>query len=176
MVQASPPAALLIGRGPCRAALRQGLLGLGLPPAPDAAGARPRPQPHEAWLVDPQFGDWPLDEVAVLDGLSAWLRPGGRVLRIVGLEFERTARQLPRFARWRRDWSHRLEVLRPADGVLPARLRGLLAGDGAWQWLDAPDWRLRVVTEPVQARAMQEQLADFLQRCEPAWPATVLGL
>jgi hypothetical protein len=181
-------AAVLLGREPCRAALRQGLLALNLPPvagapaAPDASGAaeptgaRTRSPPHEAWLVDHQFGDWPLDEAGVLDSLSTWMRPGGRCLRIVGQDFETTARRLPRFARWRRDWSHRIEVLRPADGVLPARLRGLIAGGCAWHWLEAPDWRLRPITDAVQVRAMQEQLADFLQRCEPAWPATVLGL
>ena len=184
-----PTSGLHQGREPCRASLRQGLLGLqadtmiaagtvgaaGVSPA-SAAGASVRRAPRQAWLVDRHFGDWPLDEVAVQDSLSAWLRPGGRVLRIVGIDFDTTARALPRFARWRRDWSHRIEVLSPADGLLPAPLRGLITGAAAWQWLDAPDWRLRVVTDPVQVRAAEEQIADFLQRCEPAWPATTLGL
>lgn len=171
------------GREACRALLRQALLDLGAPDstatdvvATDAAARRARPRSRQAWLVDRHFADWPLDEPAVLDGLSTWLRPGGRCLVLVGLDFDSTARALPRFARWRRDWSHRIEVWRPADGLMPAALRGLLAVDGAWQWLDAPDWRLRQVTSPVHLRALQEQVADFLQRCEPAWPATTLGL
>jgi hypothetical protein len=169
------------GREVCRARLRQALLDLH-PPEPSAAErstaepAAPRQRAREAWLVDRHFADWPLDEVPVLDSLSAWLRPGGRSLVLVGLDFDTTARALPRFARWRRDWSHRVEVWRPVDGVLPASLRGLLAADAAWQWLDAPDWRLRHITNSVQVRPLHEQVADFLQRCESAWPATTLGL
>lgn len=180
------------GRELCRGLLRQGLLRLGATvPAAQAVGTaaaetsasarigmgnRLRGAPHQAWMIDRHFGDWPLDEVAVQDSLSAWLRPGGRVLRIIGVDFEATARALPRFARWRRDWSHRIEVLSPVDGPLPGAWRGLLAGAAAWQWLDAPDWRLRVIAEPAHLRAVAEQVADFLQRCEPAWPATTLGL
>ena len=172
------------GREVCRDLLRQGLLGLHsdnwaplvAAAAADSPGAIVRRAPRQAWLVDRQFSDWPLDEPSVLDSLSAWLRPGGRVLRIVGIDFDTTAHALPRFARWRRDWSHRIEVLTPVDGQLPAPLRCLLVGAVAWQRLDAPDWRLRVLTEPAHIRAVEEQVADFLQRCEPAWPATTLGL
>jgi hypothetical protein len=172
----APLAGVHQGREVCRALLRQALLDLGAPePATTDAAAR-RPRPRSAWLVDHHFADWPLDEPAVLDGLSHWLRPGGRGLVLAGLDFDTTARALPRFARWRRDWSHRIEVRCPADGLMAPSLRGLVAGDVAWQWLDAPDWRLRPLTNPVQRRGFQEQLADFLQRCEPAWPATTLGL
>lgn len=171
----SPPG-IHQGREACRALLRQSLLSLGEPAGvpPDHGPAQPRAR--VAWLVDRHFADWPLDEPAVLDKLSTWLRPVGRCLYLVGLDFELTARALPRFARWRRDWSHRIEVLRPSDGQMAASLRGLVAGEGVLQWLDAPDWRLRCLKDPVQVRAVEEQLADFLQRCEPAWPVTTLGL
>ena len=172
------------GREVCRALLRQALLDLGAavslpplpPPPPTTEAPPPRQQPREVWLVDRHFADWPLDETAVLNSLAAWLRSGGGRLVIVGLDFETTARALPRFARWRRDWSHRIEVLSPADGLLPAALRGMVVAGVAWQWLDAPDWRLRQLTNPLQIRAVYEEVADFLQRCEPAWPATTLGL
>jgi hypothetical protein len=59
---------------------------------------------------------------------------------------------------------------------MAASLRGLVADDLTWQWLDAPDWRLRKLTNPVQRQTFREQLADFLQRCDPAWPITSLGL
>ena len=175
---AGPQPAVHQGRELCWALLRQGLLGLGAAAAGAVGGIgnQPRGALRQAWLIDRHFSDWPLDEAAVLDSLSAWLRPGGRVLRIIGVDFESTARALPRFARWRRDWSHRIEVLSPVDGQLPAAWRGLLAGAAAWQWLDAPDWRLRVLTDAVHVRAVEVQVADFLQRCEPAWPATTLGL
>lgn len=169
------------GREVCRGRLRQQLLDLGAPdtPAPDTTApdtAAPRRPPRAVWLVDRHFADWPLDEPAVLDRLSGWLRPGGRCLHLVGLDFASTARALPRFARWRRDWSHRIEVWTPVDGLMPTALRGLVTADLAWQWLDAPDWRLRQLSDPVQIRVFYEEVADFLQRCESAWPATTLGL
>lgn len=164
------------GRDLCRGLLRQALGDLAAAGSPGLPSGATRPAPREAWLVDRQFGDWPLDEPAVLDSLSTWLRPGGRCLHLVGLDFEATARALPRFARWRRDWSHAVDARRPAEGLEPLPLRGLLAGGAVWQWLDAPDWRLRLITNPVQVRVAQEQLADFLQQCEPAWPVTTLGL
>jgi hypothetical protein len=164
------------GREVCRGRLRQQLLDLGAPDTPASATPARRPPPRAAWLVDRHFADWPLDEPAVLDRLSGWLRPGGRCLHLVGLDFDATARALPRFARWRRDWSHRIEVWTPVDGLMPTALRGLVTADVAWQWLAAPDWRLRQLTDPVQIRVFYEEVADFLQRCEPAWPATTLGL
>ena len=170
------PAGVHQGREVCRALLRQALLELGEPEPPAADSAPRRPSPRSVWLIDRHFADWPLDEPLVLDRLSAWLRRGGRGLVLVGLDFDTTARALPRFARWRRDWSHRIEALRPADGLMPAALRGLVAADLAWQWLDAPDWRLRQLTNPVQICALCEELADLLQHCEPSWPATTLGL
>lgn len=166
------------GREVCRALLRQALLDLSAPvlPLPTAEATSPRAQHREVWLVDRHFADWPLDETAVLGSLSAWLRSGSRRLILVGVDFETTARALPRFARWRRDWSHRIEAQCPGDGLMAASLRGLVADDVAWQWLDAPDWRLRKLTNPAQRQALHEQLADFLQRCDPAWPTTTLGL
>lgn len=134
------------------------------------------PAVGRAWLVDHQFDAWPLDDDAVLDGLSRWLRPNGRRLGLIGVDFEAVARRFPRLNRWRRPWSHRIDIWRPGDGHLPTELCGLLADDLALQWLDARPARLRVVMEQRQLRALHEQCADFLQRCEPAWPDTTLGL
>ena len=176
-----PPPGVYQGREVCRGCLRQQLLDLGGPDTSALDNTAPNPatrrqRPRDAWLVDRHFADWPLDEPAVLDRLSGWLRPVGRCLHLVGLDFDTTARALPRFARWRRDWSHRIEVWSPVDGLMPAGLRGLVTADLAWQWLAAPDWRLRQLSHPGQIRAFHEEVADFLQRCEPAWPVTTLGL
>lgn len=163
------------GRSACEALLRQALRGLAPSTTPSAA-ASPWAGARQVWLVDPDFTDWPLDEPAVLDALSAWLRQGGRQLHLCGLHFEATAQRHPRLARWRRDWTHAMAVHRPSEGGLPAAVRGLLAAPLWLQYLDAPDWRIRCFTEAVHARAVHAQIADFLQRCEPAWPATTLGL
>jgi hypothetical protein len=167
---AAPGRGVIQGREACREALRAALAGLAA--VAPAAG----PVPREAWMIDRHFAEWPLEHDSVLDGLSAWLRPAGRRLHLIGHDFDTTARALPRFARWRRDWSHRIDVVRPADGQARVPVRGLFTGAGAWQWLDAPDWRLRELDSAVQVRLVQEQIADFLQRCEPAWPVTTLGL
>ena len=166
------PPALLQGRDACTELLRQMLCSLGAAQPDPACG----PPPTDALMVDDWFAGWPLDEPAVLQSLSTWLRPSGRCLRIVGLDFEALARSQPKFARWRRDWTHRIEVWRPADGQLAPGLRLLRVGKVVAQRLDAPDWRLQRFTDSVHVGAMHEQCADFLQRCEPAWPVTTLGL
>lgn len=172
------------GRQACSALLRQVLFNavrsVHVPPAaPVAAEAAPFKQPATPatlLLIDRDFAAWPLDEPQLLQGLADWLRQPGRRLSIVALDFDGVARSHPRFARWRRDWAHRIEALCPTDGVLPPGLRLLAAGPEVLQWLDAPDWRLRRITDVVHVQSLREQCADFLQRCEPAWPPTTLGL
>ena len=168
-----PTVGLHQGRQVCAGLLRQALLSLSPLAAP---GAWPLSGTRDLWLADPDFADWPLDEPAVQAALAAWLRQGGRQIRIAGQHFDQTARLHPRFARWRRDWSHAIAVSAPSEGTLPPLLCGLLAAPLWLQWQDAPDWRLRCATDLVHARAIHVQIADFLQRCEPAWPATTLGL
>ena len=172
------------GRQACSALLRQVLLDAVrsadvMPAAPVAADpvASVQPAPSaDLLLIDRDFAVWPLDEPQLLQSLADWMRLPGQRLRIVALDFDALARSHPRFARWRRDWGHRIEALCPADGALPPGLRLLAAGPVVLQWLDAPDWRLRRITDVVQVQSLREQCADFLQRCEPAWPATTLGL
>lgn len=182
----SLPSAVLQGRSDCTGQLRALLCGLApVPPGLSSdAGAAPAwafdPLPTRVLLSDIQFVHWPLDEPAVLASLSAWLRPAGRALHLVGQDFAAVARQFPRFARWRRDWAHRVAAWQPTDAEWPTGQRLLLAPNLAAQWLDAPNTRsiarLRVITNPVHVQALHTQSADFLQRCEPAWPVTTLGL
>jgi hypothetical protein len=177
-----PPSGVLLGRAACTALLRQLLCDLGAPPADialsatGAPGQPGQPLPREALICDVDFAAWPLDDPAVLRRLASWLRPAGRRLTIVVRDVDATARLHPLFARWRRDWAHRIAVWQPVDGLLAPGLRLLLAGTAAAQWLEAPDWRLRLITDSVHLAALHEQCADFLQRCEPAWPVTTLGL
>lgn len=165
----APAPAVHRGRAAGTTLLREALLGLA-PPTDPAAG------PRRALLIDTDFADWPLGEAEVLDALARWLRLPGRQLTLVALDFEATARAHPRLQRWRRDWSHAITALAPDDGVLPADVRGLLAGRCVLQRLDAPDWRLRAFTDPVHSQAMHEACAAFLQRCTATWPVTTLGL
>lgn len=157
------------GRIACMAVLREVLCSLA---ATEPVGT----VPANILLIDSSFADWPLDDPAVMQALQRWMKPPGRRLRMVGLDFEALVRAHPRFSRWRRDWAHRIETWRPADGLWAPDLRGLLAGPVALQWLDAPGGCLRRITGKLQVQDMHNRSAAFLQRCEPAWPATTLGL
>ena len=171
----APPADRLQGRAACAGALRAALLALA-PPLSSAAVAGHPVQPQPVWCVDRHFAAWPLEDVAVQQALAAWLRSPGRSLHFIGLDFEATARHLPRFVRWRRDHAHHIDAWRPSDGELPSGLRGLLAGTTLWQWQETRDQQLLRITNPVQLVSFKTEIADFLQRCVPAWPVTTLGL
>ncbi len=159
-------------------ALRDSILALA--PADDRALLQsPAPistVPARLICVDHDFAAWPFDEPAVLQALTTWLRGPGRRLVLIGMDYERTALRLPRFARWRRDHDHRMDVWRPTESGVPEALRGLLVGAVAWRWLETNDAQLLRLTDPVHRQAFKTEIADFLQRCEPAWPATTLGL
>jgi hypothetical protein len=157
--------ALLRGRTDCLQALRQALL-----QALDDGSA-------DMWWVDPDFIDWPLDDSEVLDALTRWARPSGRTLRLIGGQFEVMAYRHPRFARWRRDWSHRLEVSAPVDTAQAADLPTLVVSARAGiEVLDRIQWRARPLLQPQQVKQAREQCEAWCQHCEAAWPATTLGL
>lgn len=179
----SPPAEAPLpehhqGLQACRSALQGSLLAL----APLGADGQPaaavpaHPVAAQIWCVDHDFGAWPLDAPEVLQALTAWLRAPGRRLVLIGVDFEATAQRLPRFARWRRDLGHRIDAWRPTEGGVPDDLRGLLVGTTAWRWLATQDVQLQQITNPVHRVAYRARIADYLQRCEPAWPVTTLGL
>lgn len=163
------------GAAACRAALGRWLCGLAAETGPGLAG-RPGAPIMQAVCVDRHFGDWPLEDAEVLSALAAWLRRPGRRLQLIALDYPATARHLPRFARWRRDFAHGIDAWQPVEPVLPAGLRGCAAGPLALQWLDRPDLHLRRLDDPQALAELRHQTADFLQRCEPAWAVTTLGL
>lgn len=131
---------------------------------------------REMWWVDTDYLEWPLDDPATLEALTQWARPHGRQLRMVGLDFTPVARRHPRFADWRRHWSHRFEALRPIESERAELPTLLLAGQQAIEVLDRERWRARWLRTPTEWRALHEQSEAIAQRCEPAWPSTTLGL
>lgn len=144
----------------------------------EALCAMPRltPLPRELRLWSQDFIEWPLDEPAVLAALTDWLRAGAGRVVFIGHDFDAMSRQHPRLVRWRRDWSHRIDAWQPSVPIQSEPV-GLLICDGrAWQLLDDVHWRTRTVSDAPMLRALREQSDACLQRCEPAWPATTLGL
>ena len=173
--EAAPPADRLQGRLACAEALRAALLALAPLPS-DAAAVGDAGQPQQVWCVDRHFAAWPLEDAAVQQALAAWLQRPGRRLHFIGLDFEASARHLPRFVRWRRDHAHHIDIWRPTDDDLPSGLRGLMLGATLWQWQETKDQQLVRITNPVHLVGFKAEIADFLQRCVPAWPITTLGL
>ena len=59
----------------------------------------------EICLVDPDFQDWPLNERALVETLARWAA-SRRKLVLFAHSFDALPRSAPRFADWRRQWSH----------------------------------------------------------------------
>ena len=156
-----PEPGLLLGRSEIRAAWL-------------ALLAQPQPKWRRITLVDADLADWPLDDAGVLQGLTAWLRQPGRQLHLLALDYNALARAHPRFARWRRDWVHRLSCGQPIVPASAATWPSLaLADTVAIELLDRVHWRARVLTDVL---ASQHQVDALAQRCEAAWPMATLGL
>lgn len=142
----------------------------------EALLALPEGEVREVRLVDVDFGDWPLGEAEVLAAITRWLQRPQRRLRLLGLQFDEVARRQPRFALWRRDWSHAIEVMRP-EAVEPGDMPCLMLA-GAWRLevLDRLRWRGLVSQSPAEAVLATHRIDAISQRCEPAWPVDTLGL
>jgi hypothetical protein len=154
----------LDGRDACISALRDRLLAL------------PGDAPRVVWCVDPNFADWPFDETPVLQALLRWAQAPGRQMRFVAADYDALMRRHPRLTAWRRDWSHCIQAWRPTDDERVELPSWLLAGGRAVEWLDREHWRGRWVRSPAELRQLDEACDALAQRCEPAWPGTVLGL
>lgn len=128
------------------------------------------------WL-DPDFSLWPLDDVRLLEDLSAWLRLPMRRLELLAHDYARVERQHPRFVAWRRTWAHAIDAWAPGVGV-EARIPTLLLDDKALclQVFDTAQWRGRLSLDERAVRQWRDEIDALLQRCEPSFAAHQLGL
>ena len=129
----------------------------------------------EITLSDANFLDWPLNQRAVIESLSAWA-VAGRKLTILANRYDALQRHHPRFVTWRRTWDHLVEARacdEPVRGDVPSAI-----------WTSS--WCLRRI-DPVHHtgvcgadRAMNIHLRDMLterlRTSAPGFPASVLGL
>jgi hypothetical protein len=132
---------------------------------------------RDAVLIDADFSPWPLGDVDVLDALTHWVRLPGRRLRLIGSRFDVLERDQSRFAQWRKRFAHAVESLTPTDvepSDMPCLL--LLPGSTSLELLDRERWQGRASNDRRSIVVQQERVDALLQRSEPAWPATVLGL
>jgi hypothetical protein len=131
---------------------------------------------REITLVDTDFSPWPLDDVAVIDALTRWIRLPGRRMRLVGHRFDMIERDQARFASWRKPFAHAIDAFKPTD-VDPGDLPSILLLDASsLELLDREHWQARATGERRTLVLQRERLDALMQRCEAAWPSTLLGL
>jgi len=132
-----------------------------------------------AW--DASFVDWPLSDLAVLDALMAWARPG-RHLQLLALDYEDLARRHPRFVRWRRDFGHCVQARAiDPDVRLDASPQALLLAVTAdekrsLRLLEGPFWRGEISDESTRFQRGIEWFDAVAQRSSDSFASTTLGL
>lgn len=127
--------------------------------------------------VDRDFADWPLDDPALLDAITRWLKRPLRQWVLLAAGFDEVTRRHPRFVRWRADWAHGVPAYAPPEEDR-IELPTLLVDDGpvVVQLFDAVHWRGRASLDPREARSWRENLDALLQRSTPDFPVNRLGL
>lgn len=127
--------------------------------------------------VDPTFETWPLDDPALLAGLTAWLRLPQRRLVMLARQYDEVPRRFPRFTAWRRDFGHAVEPWQ-APEELASDLPNLLLDDGpvSVQLVDEMHWRGRAAVDARSATLLRERTDAILQRSTPAFAVATLGL
>lgn len=127
--------------------------------------------------VDKTFEDWPLDDPALLQALADWLRLPLRRLVLLAASYDTVPQRLPRFTGWRRNWAHAIQALQ-APAEFAADLPTLLLDDRkvSVHLVDAVHWRGRASADARARLLWQERVDVVLQRSEPAFAITTLGL
>ena len=127
--------------------------------------------------VDTNFASWPLDDPLLLQGLTAWLRQPMRQLVLLAARYDEVPRRQPRFTAWRRDWAHAVQALQPPQ-ELADNLPTLLLDDRklSVHLIDPVHWRGRAALDGRARLLWQEKVDVILQRSEPGFAVTTLGL
>ena len=127
--------------------------------------------------ADSDFADWPLDDPALLQRLTAWLRLPQRHLVLLASDYELLRRRHARFVACYRIWSHAITAFAPTKDDV-AELPCLLLADRAVlvQLWDKVHWRGWISTEPAALRLAREQTDALLQRSTSVFAVTTLGL
>jgi len=130
----------------------------------------------EIFLVDPDFDGWPLNERGIIESLGRWAS-SRRKLVVFAHNFEELARRAPRFAEWRRQWSHVVQCRSDPDleaQQVPTLL--FVPGLVAIRLLDRVRHRGTLSGRPADHVECREAIDALLQRSVEAFPPTTLGL
>lgn len=126
---------------------------------------------------DDDFASWPLGEVDWLAMLTRWARQGGRELVMVAAGYAAVERLHPRFAAWRRDWSHVVQCLVPDEArTVPLPTIWFDSADQALRVFDREHWRGRAGFDRVDRQQAREDFDALAQRASPGFAAVTLGL
>jgi hypothetical protein len=126
---------------------------------------------------DEDFATWPLGDAEWISQLTRWARLSGRELVVVARDYSVIERRHPRFAVWRRDWSHVIQCMVP-DETRTAALPTLWidSDDQALRVFDNEHWRGRMGFDRVDRQRAREDFDAILQRASPGFAAVTLGL
>jgi hypothetical protein len=83
----------------------------------------------------------------------------------------------PAFVAWYRTWSHTVCAFSPPPGdaaALPCLL--LVDGTAVVHLVDKERWRGRISLDSKEVNQARDSIDALLQRSDPAFPATTLGL
>ena len=141
----------------------------------DALACAARDGWHDIILSDATFEEWPLRERAVVDSLQAWSKTGRR-LTLLATRFDGIERNQPRFAAWRKTWSHIIECrqCRTADPLdFPSAIWSRV---WVMQRLDLARCTGVSGNEPDRRVSLRESLDEKLRASSTGFPASTLGL
>jgi len=127
--------------------------------------------------ADSDFAEWPLDDAMLLEAMTQWLRLPRRHLVLLAHDFDDLSRRCPRFVAWYRTWSHVVGAFSPPSNEtaeLPCLF--LVEGTAAVYLVDKERWRGRISLDTKEVNQARDSTDALLQRSEPAFPATTLGL
>lgn len=130
----------------------------------------------EIFLVDPHFDDWPLNDRDAVESLTRWAS-SRRKLVVFAHDFDEMARRAPRFATWRRQWSHIVQCRSDPEleaGQVPTLL--FVPGMISVRLLDPVRYRGTVSARAADHVECRETIDALLQRSVEAFPPTTLGL
>ena len=126
---------------------------------------------------DEDFASWPVGEVAWVAQLTRWARLGGREMVMIARDWVLVERRHPRFAAWRRDWSHVIQCLVPDESrTEPLPTLWIDSADQALRVFDRDRLRGRIGFNRVDRQQAREDFDAILQRASPGFAAVTLGL
>lgn len=127
--------------------------------------------------ADPDFGHWPWHDAALLARLGDWLRLPQRRLVLLARHYDDVPRRFPRFTAWRRDWTHAIDCWQPTADAAGDAPSVLISDTGvSVRLVDAVHWRGRASDDERVAGPLREHVDALLQRSEPAFSVSTLGL